>query len=171
VHFHELGMMDAVLDILGVCMLLEMLSPDKIVVSPIIWERDSRYRARRLPVPAPATAELLKGFPVYSGDIRGELTTPTERLCCNISPTFWSNACNDVKQIGYGMGTKDFERCNCLRAFFGTVEAAPSLSGGPNGPMIRCRTELQHRRHDLRSALLYRRSARENGALTYFFFR
>jgi uncharacterized protein (TIGR00299 family) protein len=136
VHFHELGAMDAVCDIVGVCMLMEMLSPDRVIVSPIHTGYGTVDTAHgRLPVPAPAVAELLRGFPVYAGDIRGELITPTgAALLKYFADETGQMPAMIADQIGYGMGTKDFERCNCLRAFIGTADAASSLSGCLDGP-------------------------------------
>ncbi|NLO49396.1 MAG: nickel pincer cofactor biosynthesis protein LarC [Clostridiales bacterium] len=169
VHFHELGMMDAVCDILGVCMLLEMLSPDRIIVSPIHLGSGTVHTAHgTLPVPAPATAELLKGFPVYSGDIVGELITPTgAALLRHFSTDTGSMPAMTVSQIGYGMGTKDFPRCNCLRVFWGTAAEAESLTDGVNDQIV----ELCCNIDDMTSEALgfAAEILRDNGALDVFF--
>ena len=124
VHFHELGALDAVCDIVGVCMLMELLSPDKIIVSPIHVGSGSVFTAHgQLPVPTPATAELLKDIPSYGGEIAGELCTPTgAALLKYFSDEFGPMPLILTKKMGYGMGSKDFPRCNCLRAFWGQVE-------------------------------------------------
>lgn len=128
IHFHELGALDAVCDIVGVCVLMELLSPDSVRVSPIHVGAGTVDTAHgRLPVPAPATAELLKGFPVYAEDVRGELCTPTgAALIKYFSDDSGPMPRMSVTKIGYGMGTKNFERCNCLRAFLGNLEAGLS---------------------------------------------
>ena len=78
IHFHEVGTMDAVADITAVCLLLNELSPDRIIVSPVHVGYGTVECAHGiLPVPAPATAYILKDVPVYSGKIKGELCTPT----------------------------------------------------------------------------------------------
>ena len=78
VHFHEVGMMDAVADITAVCLLMEMIDPDKVVVSPInVGSGQVKTQHGILPVPAPATAYILKGVPSYSNGISGEMCTPT----------------------------------------------------------------------------------------------
>ena len=78
VHFHEVGSMDAVADITAFCLILSELAPEKVLVSPVrIGFGDVHCAHGILPVPAPATAWILRGVPVYAGNIRGELCTPT----------------------------------------------------------------------------------------------
>ena len=78
VHFHEVGSMDAVADIVGVCMLMEELGAERVLASPVhVGSGQVRCAHGVLPVPAPAAAHILKGVPVYGGGIRGELCTPT----------------------------------------------------------------------------------------------
>ena len=78
IHFHEVGTMDAVADIVGVCVLLEQIGADKIVVSPLATGYGQvRCAHGILPVPAPATASIIEGIPTYSGNVEGELLTPT----------------------------------------------------------------------------------------------
>ena len=78
IHFHEVGTMDAVSDVVGVCMLMEMIGAEKIVVSPVhVGSGHVRCMHGILPVPAPATALILKGIPTYGGQVQGELCTPT----------------------------------------------------------------------------------------------
>lgn len=124
IHFHELGALDAVCDIVCVCMLMELLSPDKIAVSPInVGSGSVMTEHGALPVPAPATAELLKGAPIYGSDISGELCTPTgAALLKYFADEFGAMPQMTVIKTGYGMGTKEFPRCNCLRGFIGESE-------------------------------------------------
>ena len=78
VHFHEVGALDAVADVTGVCYCLYLLKPERIVVSPVhVGSGTVRCAHGIMPVPAPATANLLEGAPSYGGEIRGELCTPT----------------------------------------------------------------------------------------------
>ena len=78
IHFHEVGTMDAVADVVGACLLLHMLAPDEILASPVhVGCGQVRCAHGILPVPAPATANLLTGIPCYCGEITGELCTPT----------------------------------------------------------------------------------------------
>lgn len=122
VHFHEVGELDAVTDIVGVCLLMEMLAPERIIASPVhVGSGQVRSAHGILPVPAPATANLLQGVPIYSGSIRGELCTPTgAALLKHFVDEFGPMPVMTVSAIGYGMGTKDFEAANCIRAFLGS---------------------------------------------------
>ncbi|MDR1077634.1 MAG: nickel pincer cofactor biosynthesis protein LarC, partial [Propionibacteriaceae bacterium] len=121
VHFHEVGHLDALADVVGVCLLLERLDPDQIVVSPIHVGRGFVTCAHGvLPVPAPATAELLRGLPTWAGPVEGELCTPTgAALLRHFATAFGPQPAMTVRRIGYGLGHKDFDRPNCLRAFWG----------------------------------------------------
>lgn len=126
VHFHEVGMMDAVADIVGVCMLIHELKPDRIIASPVhVGSGQVRCAHGLLPVPAPATARLLMGIPTYGGTIRGELCTPTgAALLRHFVHEFSAMPPMKTEKIGYGMGKKDFEACNCVRAMLGVEDAA-----------------------------------------------
>ena len=121
IHFHEVGTMDAVADILMVCMLIHELAPDRILASPVhTGSGYVRCMHGILPVPAPATAFLLQGIPNYGGSIEGELTTPTgAALLRHFVTGFGDRPVMAVEKIGYGMGKKDFVRANCVRAFWG----------------------------------------------------
>lgn len=121
IHFHEVGTMDALADIAAVCMLIDEISPERIVASPVhVGAGHVRCAHGILPVPAPATAELLKDVPTYGGAIRSELCTPTgAALLKYFVDTFGDMPVMRVARIGYGMGKKDFETANCVRALFG----------------------------------------------------
>lgn len=126
IHFHEVGSMDAVADITGASLLLmEMLQPDEIIVSPVNVGSGHVHTAHGvLPVPAPATATLLTGVPSYMSDIKGELCTPTgAALLKHFATRFGQMPQMMVSAIGYGMGTKEFPRLNCVRAFLGESTA------------------------------------------------
>ena len=113
--------MDAVADIIGVCVLLEQTGADKIVVSPLATGFGQvRCAHGILPVPAPATASIIEGIPTYSGDVEGELLTPTgAALLKHFADSFGSRPVMAVSKTGYGMGKKDFEKANMLRTFIG----------------------------------------------------
>lgn len=121
IHFHEVGAMDAVADITGVCMLMDELAPKRVVVSPVSVGSGQVHCAHGiLPVPAPATAYLLREIPIQSGNADGELCTPTgAALLKYFADDFGELPAMRVSQIGYGMGTKDFAAANCLRAMLG----------------------------------------------------
>ena len=125
IHFHEVGTMDAIADVTAVCLLLHRLAPDKIIVSPVhVGSGQVRCAHGILPVPAPATAYLLRGIPIYGGSIDGELCTPTgAALLKHFATEFGQMPVMKVQAIGYGMGRKDFPRANCVRALLGETEA------------------------------------------------
>ena len=121
IHFHEVGSMDAVADVTAVCLLMELLAPEQVIVSPIHVGSGTVLCAHgRLPVPAPATALILEGMPIYGGSVQGELCTPTgAALLKTFADGFGPMPPMTVAKTGYGMGTKDFEQANCLRAMLG----------------------------------------------------
>ncbi|AIZ56674.1 hypothetical protein Mpt1_c07920 [Candidatus Methanoplasma termitum] len=131
IHFHEVGNMDAVADIVGVCLLMEELSPDRVIVSSInVGSGTVRCSHGVMPVPAPATAHLLRNIPIYGGNINGELCTPTgAALLAHFADEFGPMPKMTVRKIGCGMGKKDFETANCLRIFMGD---AGNSENGPN---------------------------------------
>ncbi len=127
IHFHEVGTLDALMDVVGCCMLLEILNPEQILASPIhVGSGSVRCAHGILPVPAPATAEILKDVPIYSGTIEGELCTPTgAALLKHFVSQFTAMPPMAVEKTGYGMGTRDFPSANCLRAFQGNMSILP----------------------------------------------
>lgn len=131
IHFHEVGTMDAVADITAVCLLIHELSPDNILASPVNVGFGQVHCAHGiLPVPAPATAFILEGVPIYSGSLRGEMCTPTgAALLRHFVSAFVPIPVMSVAAIGYGMGKKDFEAANCLRAILGeTADASGEVT-------------------------------------------
>ena len=128
IHFHEVGMMDAIADIVGVCLLMEELAPDRIVVSPVhVGCGQVKCAHGVLPVPAPATAYILKGVPIYGGQIEGELCTPTgAALLKFFADEFGDRPTMATESIGYGMGKKDFSSVNCVRTFIGECKQQES---------------------------------------------
>ena len=122
IHFHEVGEKDAIADITAVCYLLHELDPDKIIISPInVGNGQVKCAHGILPVPAPATALLLEGIPTYSPEkLVGELCTPTgAALVKYFAFDFGAQPVMTVEKIGYGMGKKDFDQANCVRAMMG----------------------------------------------------
>lgn len=131
VHYHEVGALDAVADVTGVSYALHLLHPDRIVVSPIhVGSGTVRCSHGVMPVPAPATANLLAGVPVYGGEIRGELCTPTgAALLTHFADSFGSMPVMTLRSTGIGIGNKTFEnRANCVRVFLG--EEPENAAGG-----------------------------------------
>lgn len=121
VHFHEVGAVDSIVDIVGTAIAIDMLNPDIIMSSPVhVGGGMVRCQHGLFPVPAPATMELLKGIPIYSKGFPYELVTPT-------GATILASLCSEftdipefvVKEIGYGMGKRDYEIPNCLRVLIG----------------------------------------------------
>lgn len=124
IHFHEVGTMDAVADIVGVCVLLEQIGAGKIIVSPLATGFGQvRCAHGILPVPAPATASIIEGIPTYSGDVEGELLTPTgAALLKHFADSFGTRPVMAIEKTGYGMGRKDFAKANMLRTFIGEAD-------------------------------------------------
>jgi len=124
IHFHEVGTLDAVTDVISVCLLMEEIGAEEVVVSPVhVGSGHVHCMHGILPVPAPATALILKDVPTYGGHIQGELCTPTgAALLKHFASRFGDRPIMRTKAIGYGMGKKDFEQANCVRAFLGESE-------------------------------------------------
>lgn len=126
IHFHEVGTMDAIADITAVCLLMHHIAPDQVIVSPVHVGSGHVHCAHGiLPVPAPATAYILNGVPMYGGAVKGELCTPTgAALLKHFATRFGDMPVMRTEAIGYGMGKKDFEQANCIRAMLGEMEDA-----------------------------------------------
>lgn len=121
IHFHEVGTLDALADVVGCALLIRLIEPEQILASPVhAGNGFVRCAHGVLPVPAPATAELLTGIPYYCGSITSELCTPTGAAILKYYVTrFLPMPAMTTSAIGYGMGRKDFEIANCVRAFLG----------------------------------------------------
>ena len=121
IHFHEVGTMDAVADITAVCLLMDRLAPDLVTASPVhVGSGQVRCAHGILPVPAPATAHILRDVPIYGGQIQGELCTPTgAALLKHFAAQFGPMPLMRIQAVGYGCGKKDFEAANCVRAMLG----------------------------------------------------
>ena len=125
IHFHEVGTLDALADVVGVCLLMHLLAPEKVYASSVhVGSGQVRCAHGILPVPAPATALLLAGVPIYGGVIQGELCTPTgAALLTHFVTKFGELPAMRLLKSGYGMGTKDFPAANCVRAMLGEQDA------------------------------------------------
>ncbi len=131
VHFHEVGAMDAIVDVVGACIGFEMLGIERFACSKIhVGSGFAEMAHGKFPVPPPAVAELLRGVPIYSQDIDGELITPT-------GAAIISTVCSDyaeipqmsVEGIGYGAGSRNYERFpNVLRMMLGETESSADAS-------------------------------------------
>ena len=128
IHLHEIGMTDAIIDITAACYLINLLGA-KVIATPITTGYGSVKTAHGiLSVPAPATALLLKDIPMNSGDIEGELATPTGvAILKYYASEFSKNNDMTVSSVGVGLGTKDFDRPNCLRAFLSKDDNTQSV--------------------------------------------
>jgi hypothetical protein len=125
VHFHEIGSIDSIVDIVGAVSCFHKINPDVVLSSPInVGGGTVKTKHGILPVPAPATAELLKGVPIYSGDVRSELCTPTgAAIIKHYADRFTKLPDIIVDKIGHGAGQKDLEnKPNILRLFLGHYE-------------------------------------------------
>ena len=116
--------MDAVADITSVCLLMNEIAPDEVVVSPVHVGTGQVHCAHGiLPVPAPATLYILKDIPIYGGEIKGELCTPTgAALLKHFATRFGSMPVMKPIAVGYGMGKKDFKWANCVRVTLGETD-------------------------------------------------
>ena len=126
IHFHEVGTLDAVADVVTVCMLLHELKVERVAASPVhVGYGQVRCAHGLLPVPAPATARLLTGIPVAAGAVEGELCTPTGAALLRRFVREWGPMPPmTVERWGFGMGTKEFPgAANCLRMALGESEA------------------------------------------------
>jgi uncharacterized protein (TIGR00299 family) protein len=136
IHFHEVGTMDAIADITAVCYLMRKLGVSRVAASPVhVGSGQVKCAHGILPVPAPATALLLKDVPIYGGEVRGELCTPTgAALLKHFVHDFGAMPVMQLERTGYGMGKKDFPIANCVRAMLGSTCA----SAGDEIVELRC---------------------------------
>ena len=137
IHFHEVGTMDALADVAAVCVLMEELAPAQVIASPVHVGSGHVHCAHGiLPVPAPATAFILKDVPIYGGKIEGELCTPTgAALLRRFVTRFGEMPVMKTTVIGYGMGKKDFPAANCVRAMLGETQDECPESPAPRAGM------------------------------------
>ncbi len=121
VHFHEVGAVDSIIDIVSTAVLLDALNPDKILCSHIPTGSGFVKMAHGVfPIPAPATLEILKGIPIYAGKVCDETTTPTGAAIVKYFVTEFTDApLMTIEKTGYGAGTKNFDIPNTLRISLG----------------------------------------------------
>ncbi len=126
IHFHEVGAVDSVVDVVGACICLEILGIEEIVASPLPMSRGFvKCEHGLMPVPVPGTLELFEGVPVISTDVEGELVTPTgAAIVTTLASEFGPMPEMVVEAIGYGAGHRDLEeRPKMLRVVLGRTKA------------------------------------------------
>ena len=125
IHFHEVGSLDAMVDIVGCCILISYINPDNIICSPIhVGNGTVKCAHGVLPVPAPATAEILQQIPYYTGSIDTELCTPTgAAILRHFVDEFCDMPTMNIEKIGYGIGNKEFDIANAVRIFYGNLSS------------------------------------------------
>ena len=129
VHFHEVGAIDSIVDMVGAAIALDYLNVDKIMASPVqVGGGFVRCAHGLIPVPAPATIEILKGIPIKSGIVPFETTTPTGAaiLMANVEE-FTDKMEFTVEKIGYGLGSRDLEIPNVLRVYLGNTKSSDNI--------------------------------------------
>jgi uncharacterized protein (TIGR00299 family) protein len=126
VHFHEVGALDAIVDVVGAAICFEFLQIDRFVCSPLhVGSGMVQMAHGSFPIPPPAVAELLKGVPFYAGDVKGELLTPTgAAIITTVSDEYGPIPQMTVESTGYGAGTREYpDFPNVLRVFAGETES------------------------------------------------
>ena len=123
VHFHEVGAVDSIVDIIGAAVCFDYLKADKIMASPIqVGGGFVKCAHGVLPVPAPATVEILKGIPMKSGLVPFETTTPTgAAIVAVMAESFTDSVAFTPEKIGYGIGHRDTDVPNVLRVYLGAM--------------------------------------------------
>lgn len=119
VHFHEVGAVDSIVDIIGAAICLDYLNVDKIIASPVeLGGGFVKCAHGTIPVPAPATVEILKNTPVIIGKVNFETTTPTGAAILKANVNEFTSKLNfNILKTGYGLGTKNFDIPNILRVY------------------------------------------------------
>src|SRR2546423_1224558 len=131
IHFHEVGALDAIIDVVGACIGFELLGIERFACSELhVGSGMVEMAHGRFPVPPPAVAELLKNAPVYSTDIKGELVTPTgAAIISTVCQEFGRLPKMRIERTGYGAGTREYQNFpNALRLILGDDEATRNLS-------------------------------------------
>lgn len=131
IHFHEVGTLDAIADVTFACVLMDLISPDRVTASPVRTGYGTvRCAHGMLPVPAPATALLLEDVPNYAGDLEGEFCTPTgAALLKHFATAFEQRPLMSTTATGYGIGAARRPIANCVRAFSGEAAGAATCAG------------------------------------------
>jgi uncharacterized protein (TIGR00299 family) protein len=141
VHFHEVGAMDAIIDIVGTCLGLEYLDIDRVTASPLpLGSGFVQCLHGTLPVPAPATLEILKGLPVHAGNIAKEMVTPTgAAIISTIADAFETLPLMRVERVAYGAGTRELgDQPNLLRVILGQAETGTQGRHSEKQVMVEC---------------------------------
>ncbi|WP_051275741.1 nickel pincer cofactor biosynthesis protein LarC [Desulfovirgula thermocuniculi] len=138
VHFHEVGAVDSIADVVGSCLAVHLLGVEKIYCSPLPMGYGTVTCAHGvLPLPAPATAELLRGVPVRQVNVEGELVTPTgAALAVTLAADFGPLPSMRVEATGYGLGSRDYPQPNFLRVFLGQKEGAGELAAREEAVLV-----------------------------------
>ena len=169
VHFHEVGAVDALVDIIGTALAVERLGIQRVTASPIPTGKgftDTDHG--RLPLPAPATLELLKHVPVYGTDIEAELVTPTgAAIVTSLAETFSELPAMRVEQIGYGAGRRDLDQQpNLLRILLGEADEIGDLAAGSEADVVMVETCIDDMNPEIFGFLMDRLF--EDGALDVY---
>ena len=126
IHFHEVGALDSIVDIIGTAICIDMIKPDKIISSPLHTGKGFiKCQHGMMPVPAPATLEIMReaAIPFYAKDIEKELVTPTgAAIIATLAQGFESMPEMVVEKVGYGAGKRDMEIPNLLRVSLGELK-------------------------------------------------
>lgn len=138
VHFHEVGAVDSIADIVGSAIGFDLLNVERVVCSPVPTGHGFIEIAHgRCAIPAPATGELLRGVPLVSLNVEGELTTPTgAAIVAALAKEFGPLPAMTVERIGCGAGRQDFPQPNLLRVFVGKSSAKSPAANGPSTELI-----------------------------------
>ena len=139
VHFHEVGAVDAIVDIVGACIGFEALAIERFVCSTLnVGGGTAKMAHGILPVPAPATARLLQGAPTYSNGVQRELVTPTgAAIVATLCDTFGAQPAMSVSAIGYGAGSADLEtQPNVMRMMIGEAADKTATAGNSHDEEI-----------------------------------
>jgi len=141
VHFHEVGSMDAIVDVVGACLGFEYLKIENVIASALpLGKGFVQCQHGTLPVPAPATLEILKGVPVHSGPVAQEMVTPTGAgIITAMASSFGAMPAMQIDGIGYGAGTRELEQQpNLLRVIIGRPVARPANLKVQELVMVEC---------------------------------
>ncbi len=140
IHFHEVGAIDAIIDIVGAAICMEYLNPKKIICSTVETGGGFvRCAHGNFPVPAPATAEILNGIPVKKGGVNSETTTPTgAAILKNYVTEYTDNISFTIEKTSYGIGHKDFEVPNVLRVYSAKESSIAAENGYEAEIILEC---------------------------------
>ena len=128
IHFHEIGAIDTIIDVAGAVIGLNKLGIEKAYCSKLnVGTGFVEFSHGKWPVPAPATAEILKNVPIYHNNTKAELVTPTgAAIITALAESFGEMPAMKLEKIGYGAGTRDLQQPNVVRAFYGELDESIS---------------------------------------------